>query len=640
MVALQACCMCVARMRTAWLACPVCMCVVPKQWWKQCKVDKYQSSSHAIPHASASCLVHRWKAIANGLPVNQRPSNVPITEGNVLKYAARAYFKTLLKNYTTQALGAHVLWTIRYLATAAGWDWGPLRHHLTSTLRKKDTTVAQCLQALVDVGCDHPVRMVATVRELLERWDAVAGSAAQYHEHTTSSAALHLRCWCLSLLKFVQAQHPGGIQITVTKSRGGTEVREQIVVHPKLFKLTPICNRSAPFITLDNLWARKVLGLKGSTVGVPAHGPCDPDEMEFEDGGMVEIPVATLKPFMPLNFIFGQASVVKRWFKKGVPFPATVRTDGVQLHVPIELERVVPEDVADALAASQRECKSKSPHALAQQLGRNDGHGEFAEVAVASLPGPRPHPGAAARPSVGVDPGLISIAAASNGVEVPSSQFYHGRLQRPRRTFDPGGARDPEDISRTGHSRRSRNNCTPRAVVDGETALSNTPPGVTLTDFVDHLAVYFQHEESQRRWYGSRTQRSARFVRAGRTRAIFASIINRIAPDPRTVIVFGSYSGRGCMRGDTRGPSPIKALRRAMARHRILIVVDEYKTTITHSACGEYLIQRANDPTGREKYCPICQVDVPRDVDAGCSIKSIFDSVVATGQRPAHLRRG
>ena len=29
MVALQACCMCVARMRTAWLACPVCMCVVP-----------------------------------------------------------------------------------------------------------------------------------------------------------------------------------------------------------------------------------------------------------------------------------------------------------------------------------------------------------------------------------------------------------------------------------------------------------------------------------------------------------------------------------------------------------------------------------------------------------------------------------
>ena len=641
MVALQACCMCVARMRTAWLACPVCMCVVPKQRWKQCKVDKDQSSSHAIPHASASHPVHRWKAIANGLPVNQRPSNVPITEGNVLKYAARAYFKTLLKNYTTQALGAHVLWTIRYLATAAGWDWGPLRHHFTSTLRKKDTTVAQCLQAFVDAGCDHPVRMVATVRELLERWDAVAGSAAQYHEHTTSSAALHLRCWCLSLLKFVQAQHPGGIQITVTKSRGGTEVREQIVVHPKLFKLTPICNRSAPFITLDNLWARKVLGLKGSTVGVPAHGPCDPDEMEFEDGGMVEIPVATLKPFMPLNFIFGQASVVKRWFKKGVPFPATVRTDGVQLHVPIELERVVPEDVADALAASQRECKSKSPHALAQQLGRNDGHGEFAEVAVASLPGPRPHPGAAARPSVGVDPGLISIAAASNGVEVPSSQFYHGRLQRPRRTFDPGGARDPEDISRTGHSRRSRNNCTPRAVVDGETALSNTPPGVTLTDFVDHLAVYFQHEESQRRWYGSRTQRSARFVRAGRTRAIFASIINRIAPDPRTVIVFGSYSGRGCMRGDTRGPSPIKALRRAMARHRILIVVDEYKTTITHSACGdsEYLIQRANDPTGREKYCPICQVDVPRDVDAGCSIKSIFDSVVATGQRPAHLRR-
>ncbi len=43
---------------------------------------------------------------------------------------------------------------------------------------------------------------------------------------------------------------------------------------------------------------------------------------------------------------------MKQWFKKGVPFPAIVRTDGVQLHVPIELERVVPEDTAYALAAS------------------------------------------------------------------------------------------------------------------------------------------------------------------------------------------------------------------------------------------------------------------------------------------------
>lgn len=141
------------------------------------------------------------------------------------------------------------------------------------------------------------------------------------------------------------------------------------------------------------------------------------------------------------------------------------------------------------------------------------------------------------------------------------------------------------------------------------------------------------------KWYGSRTQRSVRFVRAGRTRAIYASIINRIAPDPRTIIVFGSYSGRGCMRGDTQGPSPIKALRRAMARQRIVIVVDEYRTTMTHSTCGRVLDPRQNDPTGREKYCPNCGVDVPRDVDAACSMVTIFVELVNTRQRPAHLRR-
>ncbi len=152
--------------------------------------------------------------------------------------------------------------------------------------------------------------------------------------------------------------------------------------------------------------------------------------------------------------------------------------------------------------------------------------------------------------------------------------------------------------------------------------------------------------ESHQRWYGSRTQRIARFVTAGRTRAIFARVINGVAPDPRTVVVFGgSYSGRGCMRGDTGGPAPIKALRRAIARQRIEVLVDEFRSTITHSECGQLLDPRAHDPTGREKHCHHCRVDVPRDVDAACSIDSIWDSkdladsLVRTGRRPAHLQR-
>ena len=52
-------------------------------------------------------------------------------------------------------------------------------------------------------------------------------------------------------------------------------------MHPKLCKLTPICKRAAPFITLDNMWAQKALGL-GT---LEAHPADYDDEMVFEEGG-------------------------------------------------------------------------------------------------------------------------------------------------------------------------------------------------------------------------------------------------------------------------------------------------------------------------------------------------------------------
>ena len=621
-------------------------------------------------------LVGRWNALQDA------PDKVSITHGNVVQYASNAYLTTLLKNYTTQGLGSHVLWTIRYLVTAAGGDWGRMRQEVASTLCNKDTTVVYCLRAGGAVALALPLWLRPTVQALLERWNAVAGPAAKYTANSSPSASLHLRWWCLRLLKHAQAPFPQGIPVTITKNKGGKKVQEVIVVHPKYFKLTPICKRAAPFITLDNLWVQRVLGL--STLS--AHGPND--SVEFDDGEVHDI-TATLNaiamasgkkkgrpkthehledrlhPFRPLELIFGQASTVKRWFKgpRGttLPFPSTVRTDGVQLHVPIEVLRTVPADVAASLKDG-RERKSKDPLALAAQLRRPDGKGEFAEVAAATLL--RPNQDALVRPHVGVDPGYILAVAASHGYTITRKDFYHGRMEPRRRTFAPnggggggGGGGDGgagnvpppahrRDFTTSGHSRRSRNNCAPQAVVDGETALSNHPPGVTLTDFDGYLAVYFQHVESHQRWYGSRTQRSARFVRAGRTRAIFARVINGVAPDPLTVVVFGgSYSGRGCMRGDTGGPAPIKALRRAIARQRIEVVVDEFRSTITHSTCGSDLIPRPHDPTGREKFCPTCQVDVPRDIDAARSIDSIWDSnspadsLVRTGRRPAHLRR-
>ena len=627
-------------------------------------------------------------------------------------YASNAYHDTLLKNFTTRALGSHVLWTARYLVQSRGWDWSTLRRHFNATLFKKDVGVTACMAAVAaamqaakpQAAVDHV--LLGTLDELLGRWNNISGPDAHYTINTSPSAAVHLRWWCLHLIRHTQARYPWGIDVAITKKkRDGTEVPEKIIVHPKLCKLTPICKRAAPFITLDNLWAQRVLGI--STL--EAHRDEDPDEMEFEedgpDGPLFDIrasiaaaPVDPVDPdkkrkgrpprvekrlrgFRPLELLFGQATVVQRWLKGlggaagPVAFPSTVRTDGVQLHVPIEIRRVVPADVVESLADG-KERRSDDPAALEAQLRRpGGGRGMFSEAAAARLTGPggqRPHPLAdpMQRDHVGVDPGYVNPVSASNTYEITRQEWYHGRLEPARRTFDPGGggpgggpggagvgagvgnavpvapqapnpaAWHPPDFTKTGHSRRSRNNCAPRAVVDGETALSNRPPGASLADFDAYLAVYFQHVESHQRWYGSRTKRSARFVRAGRTRAIYAHVIKSVAPDPSTVVVWGgSYNGRGCMRGDTVGPTPVKALRRAFARERIVVVVDEYKSTATHALCGNLLDPRPNDPTGREKYCNHCGQDVERDINAACNMDSIWVTRINTGERPAHLRR-
>ncbi len=48
-------------------------------------------------------LVSRWDALQDA------PDKMSITHTNVLAYASNAYLTTLLKNYTTQGLGSHVL---------------------------------------------------------------------------------------------------------------------------------------------------------------------------------------------------------------------------------------------------------------------------------------------------------------------------------------------------------------------------------------------------------------------------------------------------------------------------------------------------------------------------------------------------
>ena len=63
-------------------------------------------------------------------------------------------------------------------------------------------------------------------------------------------------------------------------------------------------------------------------------------------------------------------------------------------------------------------------------------------------------------------------------------------------------------------------------------------------------------------------------------------------------------TGRACRHGDVDGPVCPKAIIRELAKHRIVVYVDEYNTTKRCSGCGEELQARdTGNPREREKQC-------------------------------------
>jgi hypothetical protein len=54
-----------------------------------------------------------------------------------------------------------------------------------------------------------------------------------------------------------------------------------------------------------------------------------------------------------------------------------------------------------------------------------------------------------------------------------------------------------------------------------------------------------------------------------------AWVVQAIAPDPRTVVLFGAnFFGRQCLKGDVAGPVVVKGIRRALVKERVVVLVE------------------------------------------------------------------
>ena len=277
-----------------------------------------------------------------------------------------------------------------------------------------------------------------------------------------------------------------------------------------------------------------------------------------------------------------------------------------------------------------------------EQLGRPNPHGLFRLEAAALVP--RDHP--CVKNSVGVDPGIRNLGATSTDVKITRKEYGHAGRVLDRAPFDPatcGAGFLVSKSSGTKHSRRSRLNMIPAAIVAAETQLAQKALSACGQDcrmFGENLVTFIQRAGELRAYYG---WRNIRFTRASKTREKVAKVVDLIAPagpegTPPPVVVFGTgFTGRSQSKGDQTGAIAVSSIRAALAARRLVVLVDEYNTTACHLECGNKMEKAKHDE--HEKFCPVCQMDVDRDLNAGKNIHAVWTSQVTTGCRPAHLRR-
>ena len=495
---------------------------------------------------------------------------------NSLTYASNAFYSTLLSNYTKIALPRHVFWTLRHL-------------YPDQTRDLKDVLIggadlAGIQPALPALSCD----LILECQVIQE---------AEYSE-AMACRAISLRWKCLELL---DAAGPRTIEL---KSGDKKELQ------PKRFALVPQCRKASRFITLDRQWANKMLGLS-LTSKVKEH---------------------------PLRECFCNNADVRKWCgspgSRFAKFPDTVRTDGVQLHVPFE------EDVPFGELPEMKDFRSRDPCELLKQFASGRPHGLFHLEAATGLGAT--HPSFAN--SVGVDPGVINLVTTDGGMKITRGDFYGKR--RPvtaRGPARPVVRTDDQGQEFRLHSRATRRNQIPQSIQTIQDNLKThglASGGRDQMSFVDNLTAWLNSEKDLRTYYGSRTQRTVRLVRASRARCSMASVVNLVAPDPTTVVLFGAnFFGRHCKKGDVAGPVAVKGIRRALAKQRVVITIDEFNTTKCHLECGKELDVDPDD--SHEKVCRTCGEKVDRDRNAARNIKAVWQHhlIHQDGSRPAHLER-
>jgi hypothetical protein len=344
--------------------------------------------------------------------------------------------------------------------------------------------------------------------------------------------------------------------------------------------------------------------------------------------------------------LFENAPVVKQYAKSTtVRFDKTVLSDGIQLHVPFIVQKEVREGETDAATRKHNnDLKSRSPEELEKQLHPSTAnpHGLFHMEAACRLTPEHP----AFTNAIGLDPGVVNLVTTTAPLKITNASFY--KQTYGVKVYDPSeilpNAHAHMSMNQSGgkHSRRTRHNMIPTTIETHQDTMKTHAPKCASADletFVHNLAAYLPCAEELRKFYGTRSRRALKLTRASNARARMRSIVQEICPDPRTVIVFGAnfFGWNSTPKGTVAGPPAVKAIRRALAKCRVVVLADEYMSSQRHLKCGAQMADHPMDK--REKWCSTCDCAVDRDMNAALNILEIWREFIRSRNRPAHLRR-
>jgi hypothetical protein len=193
----------------------------------------------------------------------------------------------------------------------------------------------------------------------------------------------------------------------------------------------------------------------------------------------------------------------------------------------------------------------------------------------------------------------------------------------------------------------------PAPIADRERDMGAHPLTVSdLTAFSANLAVHLEHLLPVKGFYASRTLCRQGRMGLWRQQSVCDRFLQELLLHPddadscagaarpvKAVFLGNNYSGSSSVAGVHTAGAPVnKKLRREMAKHVPVFLVDEFNSTKTCFHCGEVL---KSMPKAREKMCanPECVGPVHRDMNAAWNIQKAVLSLVRTGERPAHLTR-